>query len=194
MDVKKALELFGYGSLKEISESDIKRRYRKLIKMCHPDSGIKNIGFSVDDVKNGKRVLERVFRVCSVQSAVREIVFIDINTLINIYKDGRASYNNRIISKNDLKTKDIFLDFSYVIKVDDITTDNSNVYVRYNYKDNYSVDIDVEMSPMNKDIDININGINKKISPKGNCVELNFDFGYNINLKCTLYKKNRIED
>ena len=192
MNISEAFRLFGYSQISELDEKDIKRRYRKLIKLSHPDSGNK-INFSVDDVRHAKGILDKVSKLRNFSYSNNEIVFIDVDTLINIYKNGKAKYNDLVISREDLKYKNIYLDINYKVKVDDIEIDTNSLYVKYDYKDNYIIDLDVEMSNSSSSVDLDIAGMDKKVKLKGNCIELNFNFDYNINLKCRLYKKSRVE-
>ena len=193
MNISEAFKLFGYSQISELDEKDIKRRYRKLIKLSHPDSGNRT-DFSIDDVRHAKGILDRVSKLRNFSYSNNEIVFINVDTLINIYKNGKAKYNDLVISRDDLKYKNIYLDISYKVKVDGIEIDTNSLYVKYDYKDNYNIDLDVEMSNNSSSIDLDIAGIDKKVNLKGNCIELNFNFDYNINLKCRLYKKSRAEE
>lgn len=189
VNLERALQIFNYKSSSEIRREELKKKYRYLIKTNHPDS-TKNPAYRVQDIREA---LETIERYCEFVSSYRNKEFkprfLDIDSLIDLYKNKKTVYNGEKFDRADLKKGNIFLDICYKIVIDGLT-DNKNEYIFYNVQDQYRINIDVPVTEKSEHtIEFELNNKTKEVKLCNTDVNFKLSFDYNIEFVVHLHRK-----
>lgn len=189
MSLERALIIFGYSKSLDIKRSELKKKFRLLIKKNHPDS-TKNPEYGIQEIKDA---LEALIKYCDFVENYRSKEFrprfIDIECLVNLYRHKQAIYNGEKFERADLKRGNIFLDINYTLNIDGLN-DNKAEYIFYNVQDKYNINIDI---PVTKNSIHHIKFVlydkEKKIKLENKDVSFKIVFDYNIEFIISLHRK-----
>lgn len=189
MNLERALEIFGYKRSLDVKRSELKKKFRILIRTNHPDSN-KNPDYTVQEIKDA---LEVITKYCDFVEKYRNKKFtprfVDINSLIALYKHKRASYNGEEFERADLKKGNVFLDINYILKIDGLS-ENKNEYIFYNVQDQYRINIDIPVTENSEHIiEFELADKSKKIQLGNRDISFKLVFDYNIEFVISLHRK-----
>lgn len=189
MNLERALEIFGYKRSLDVKRSELKKKFRILIRTNHPDSN-KNPDYTVQEIKDA---LEAITKYCDFVEKYRNKKFtprfVDINSLIALYKHKRASYNGEEFERADLKKGNVFLDINYILKIDGLS-ENKNEYIFYNVQDQYRINIDIPVTENSEHIiEFELADKSKKIQLGNRDISFKLVFDYNIEFVISLHRK-----
>ena len=188
MELSRALEIYKFKTVDEINISEIKKRYRRLLKSNHPDNGCE-ILIPIDEIKEAKNELERFldFKARLEAEAFRKRqIFIDIPSLITLYKDKEVVCFGDKIVRSDISNDNTYLAIGYSIRVNSGAVDNSVVYVKYNINDNYVIDLDIPVMNNKAYIDLTIGGQVKRFEAVNSNILTHYRYSYNIDLRVNI--------
>lgn len=188
MKLSRALSIFGYRTSKDINRSELKKKYRYLIKSNHPDSN-KHPTYRVQDIKEALESLEKYCKFIERYSKEYKPKFIGIKELIELYKYKETEYNGEKFERSDLKKGSTFLDVGYRIKIDGIEN-IQNEYIFYNVSDKYKINIDIPITEGSEhEIEFELEKITKKVNLGKYDVSFKINFDYNIEFVVSLHRK-----
>lgn len=182
MDLTSACRIFDI-SANSIKEDDLRKKYRELIKLNHPDNN-KSAYIRIDEIKKAKDLLENYLR-CSDKTRDIDIIEISLEDLIKVYENKEYKRINlgRLLKSNT------FVEFKYCVKVsgNDIEVVNKT---KYNREDKYSIIKELGISCSFGDrIEVSLLGEEKGTIVNGSCIRLNFNLPKNISVDLSLYVK-----
>lgn len=169
MDIREALKIFEFSEYDDISDSDLKKKFRELALKHHPDSGGDESKFKL--INEANKVLKKFikdmnfFKSLEVQSTAHSAV-IGVDDLINLYKGKEITLKDGYkLNSGNLKSNRVYIDVSSDIEIFGIKTSKNQV-VKYRLDDNYEVTYTVTDSDIysEREVSIILNG--KKISTK----------------------------
>jgi dnaJ domain len=184
MDLASACRIFDI-STNSIKEDDLRKKYRELIKLNHPDNN-KSAYIRIDEIKKAKDLLENYLRYSDKNRDIDiDIIEISLEDLIKVYE--KKEYKG--ISLGRLLKSNAFVEFKYCVKVLDSYVEVVNK-TKYNREDKYSIikELDISCSLGDK-IEVSLLGEKKGTIVNGSCIRLNFNLPKNISVDLSLYVK-----
>lgn len=182
MDLTSACKIFDI-STNSIKEDDLRKKYRELIKLNHPDNN-KSAYIRIDEIKKAKDLLENYLRYSDKNRDI-DIIEISLEDLIKVYEN--KEYKG--ISLGRLLKSNTFVEFKYCVKVLDNYVEVINK-TKYNREDKYSIIKELGVScSLGDRIEVNLLGEKRKAIINGSCIRLNFNLPKNISVDLSLYVK-----
>lgn len=183
MDLTSACRIFDI-STNSIKEDDLRKRYRELIKLNHPDNKNKSAYVRIDEIKEAKELLENYLRYSSKNNSINTIE-ISVDDLIKVYekKEYKGIDLRRLLKSN------AFIEFKYCVKVLDNYIEVINK-TKYNREDKYNIIKELGIScSLGDKIEVSLLGEKRKTIVNGSCIRLNFNLPKNISVDLSLYVK-----
>jgi hypothetical protein len=190
MDLALALKLFDVNaySVNSIKEGDLRKKYRELIKLNHPDNHSREDYLRMDEIQEARDLIIEFIKspiVRTVRPIEKDILDISVEDLIRVYEN--RIYNGIDLSK--IVRSDTFVSFDYSIK----SEKEEYKFIsktRFNREDNYSIikESDLRFSLGDK-LDIALAGNVKSLMVNGSCIRVAFNLDKNIKVDLSLYVK-----
>lgn len=190
MDLALALKLFDVNaySVNSIKEGDLRKKYRELIKLNHPDNHSREDYLRMDEIQEARDLIIKFIKspiVRTVRPIEKNILDISVEDLIRVYEN--RIYNGIDLSK--IVRSDTFVSFGYSIKSE------KEEYrfiskARFNREDNYSINRESDLRfSLGDRLDITLAGNVKSLTVNGSCIRIAFNLDKNIKVDLSLYVK-----
>ena len=199
MNISRALNIFGYSSVKDIENIDeqiLKRKFRVLMKKNHPDIGGNEENAKI--INNSYALLLDLLRNSNLKDEHtiyeyknKDIYEISLENLISIYTGKEIKLTNGkdtiTINKSNLKKLNIIIRVEIFIDFD-----GKKEYIVRKFKldsnDNYVMDIYLSDNSLTEKRNIMIKTYDKEVNVtmSGKRLEVNISFNYLANLKIKL--------
>lgn len=206
MEVKKALDVFGFKSIDDLTEENLKKAYRKLMKKYHPDLYTKNnLGLEQAEFKSkqineanetlGKLLVQIESFKRWEQATRKEEIFtiIPFESLFSIYSGESIELHDSngtfLLTKGNLRAHRIILCINCSITYNNVTHNYSELKPAI-LKDEYEIECAVPViddSPL--DIAVNAYGKNLNITLKNKTTRLRLKFEHSIDLILNIQKR-----
>jgi len=178
LDITKAIYVFEFDGLEDVTKDNITKKYRQLMKVNHPDiGGDSNRAIEINEAKDVlTEVLEQIdhlnkLRELSNRQSIMSII--PLIELVNIYKGKNIELNvgddTFILNRKNIRSNEIILDIFCTIQIDGIDY-KFNTLSKLNLKDEYSIickitdkniqdDRRVNIKAYGKDVNLNVRGL-----------------------------------
>lgn len=190
MDLALALNIFGINAynIKSIKEGDLRKKYRELVKLNHPDNHSRNDYLRMDEIQDARDLVIDFIKsldIKSIKIKEKDILDISVEDLIKVYE--KRIYNgidlDRIVRSNS------FISFSYNIK----SEDREYKFIskaRFNRECIYSINKESDLTfRFGEKINISLAGNDKSLVVNGSCIRITFILDKNIKVDLSLYIK-----
>lgn len=190
MDLALALKMFDVNaySVNSIKEGDLRKKYRELIKLNHPDNHSRENYLRMDEIQEARDLIIEFINspvIRTVRPVEKDILDISVEDLIRVYEN--RIYNGIDLSK--IVRSDTFVSFEYSIK------SGKEEYkfiskAKFNREDNYSLNRESDLRfSLGDKLDITLAGNVKSLMVNGSCIRITFNLDKNIKVDLSLYVK-----
>lgn len=196
MDISYALGVFNITDISKVSDEDVRKKYRKLMKVNHPDVGgseekAKEIIEANNTILNALKELKRHQIENKSTDAT---IFINLGSLINIFNGESITVGNSdnsiTVNRSNINAFKVMINIDISIMFNGIEYKFSKFELR-NHSDNYSIVckylaytfdevVNARIMAYGKDITINIKDAN---------LNMNLTFDNGIRLKVMLERQ-----
>lgn len=190
MDLALALRIFDVNAynINSIKEGDLRKKYRELVKLNHPDNHSRNDYLRMDEIQDARDLIIDFIKspdVKSIKIKEKDILDISVEDLIKVYE--KRIYNgidlDRIVRSNS------FISFNYSIK----SEDREYKFIskaRFNREDIYIINKESDLTfRFGEKINISLAGNDKSLVVNGSCIRITFILDKNIKVDLSLYIK-----
>lgn len=191
MNIDKALRLFNIDDINNISTDGIKKTYRKLMLVNHPDKGgCQNIAVDINEAYNILKDL--AFQLEEFKSSIvekntkRQMCIIDIDKYADIYSGAEykvySSKDSKTLSKSTLSQFRVMLDINIAIEINGVINEFNKVVAR-DSSDVYMIDCKIPKE-YGKDLELTIKAYGKSvnITMKDTKIALNLSLNNGVKL------------
>ena len=202
MDIFEALKIFEYDTIVGLKETEIRKKYRRLMKKNHPD-----VGGSEEKAKliieANTTILAKLEELqkqelCNSAPGIKT-VFIKFDSLINIFNGGtvevRADKESLIIGKNNINAFNVIIDTDIKIRMAGIDYQMGRLEPR-THSDNYSITFKYPVADLAESIFFEIFAYGKhvKLDVGQPTLRLNLTFEHGIKLTVILERQLVIDE
>ena len=188
MDLALALKIFDVNAynINSVKEGDLRKKYRELVKLNHPDNHSRNDYLRMDEIQDARDLIIDFIKSLDIKSVKeKDILDISIEDLIKVYE--KRIYNgidlDRIVRSNS------FISFNYSIK----SEDREYKFIskaRFNREDIYIINKESDLTfRFGEKINISLAGNDKSLVVNGSCIRITFILDKNIKVDLSLYIK-----
>lgn len=192
MTVIEALRIFNISDIDSISKEYIKKTYRELMRMNHPDKG-GNLRLA-QDINEANEVLTKVVNQMatikpkySTKTADKPCL-LDLESYIKIFSGNIVKLKFREseiqIDKHNINKFRLLISTQIYIDINGIRTEYNTIFAR-NLSDTYDYTVLVPITSIDECIDFNltVNNKSKSISKCKSSTVIVFEFDYNIKVR-----------
>lgn len=156
MDTVEAIKIFEVISIDNIDETDIKKKYRALMKKVHPDNVANTLvdaGETIANLQMARDILLEYVKVSKLNESKyrKKTYFINIDKLQKLYNKEKVSIGNDVIDVSDLTYSEVYLELVYEVWINNLSMTSRSI-CHYRSSDIYDIYIDVPMSDCSDDI------------------------------------------
>lgn len=190
MDLALALKIFDVNAynINSIKEGDLRKKYRELVKLNHPDNHSRNDYLRMDEIQDARDLIIDFIKspdIKSIKIKEKDILDISVEDLVKVYE--KRIYNgidlDRIVRSNS------FISFNYSIK----SKNREYKFIskaRFNRECIYSINKESDLTfRFGEKIDISLAGNTKSLTVNGSCIRIAFILGKYIKVDLSLYVK-----
>lgn len=196
MDISCALAIFGIADISKASDEDIRKKYRKLMKVNHPDVGgseekAKEIIEANNIILNALKELKKH----QIETKSTDVtIFVGLNSLVNIFNGESITVGN---SDNSIKVDRSNINAFKVMVNIDISIIFNGIEYKFskfelrNHSDNYSIVCKYPAYTFDEVVNARIMayGKNITINIKDSNLNMNLTFDNGIRLKVMLERQ-----
>lgn len=200
MDIIEAMRIFGYSGIDQITEQNIKKTYRVLMRQNHPDIGgdtetAKKINDAHSTLNDSLKKLEAFNALVNSTAKNQEIpCILGFMDYINLYSGTQMDvvYNNEThrLNARTLNKFRCLLDTNITVRCNGESQNLSRLFA-LNSSDVYQFNATVNVSSLDDKLDITVFGYgkSKSITVEGSNVILVLDYEYNIKIKVRIERR-----
>lgn len=168
MDTVEAIKIFEVISIDNIDETDIKKKYRALMKKVHPDNVANTLvdaGKTIASLQMARDILLEYIKVSKLNESKyrKKTYFINIDKLQKLYNKEKVSIGNDVIDVSDLTYSEVYLELVYEVWINNLSM-TSRYICHHRSNDIYDIYIDVPISDCADDI------VNVTLKLEGNSI------------------------
>ena len=197
MDLLDALKLFEIDSIINVNEADLKKKYRKLIKLNHPDlGGSENKSMEIISAYDIlKKSIETLKNIDILSKSSTETVIISFENLIDILKGKSISYtanskNIINISKENINRYNIIVEIRIKIEFNGVCREYTKFEVR-TISDSFTIHCKYAALNLTDTIETKIIAYGKNVDLKlsNPNVNMNLTFDNRVKLKVMMERQ-----
>ena len=196
MDISCALAIFGIADISKASDEDIRKKYRKLMKVNHPDVGgseekAKEIIEANNIILNALKELKKR----QIETKSTDVtIFVGLNSLVNIFNGESITVGNSDnsikVDRSNINAFKVMINIDISIIFNGIEYKFSKFELR-NHSDNYSIVCKYAAYTFDEVVNARIMayGKNITINIKDSNLNMNLTFDNGIRLKVMLERQ-----
>ena len=188
MNISKAIDILSISDIFSEDENSLKKKYRQLIKIYHPDvyNGDDTKSKEISDAYDLLKVeLPKLLQYKSIETSNRQIITVGVpfDKLIEIYKGNNVSINDVTLTKSSIHAYNTIVFEDVSITHNNITntfTNSEKVSMNREYTIWSDISVSdifskehIKISVLDKELDIDISGQSTKIPFKFGDTKLN---------------------
>ena len=172
LNIKEAMKLFNINDVEEISEDNVKKKWKKLMLEAHPDRGGEHtLAVKYNEayklLKQCASKLNTYIMISRKEEAAKTFL-ISLLDLIELYAKDKGikckskSGENFEITKYNINQLRVLLEIPIELTFREVTESNSFIVIK-NIKDNYNITIQVEDNNIFEPVEVTIKLSDKEI-------------------------------
>ena len=174
MNISHAIKIFGIKGLNKINEDDIKKKYRRLMQINHPDVG--GSEEKAKEVNEAHDILKKALKNIKIyerpdEKDLRRYI-IPLSELVEIYLGKELKFDNgedgeNILDRKRLRTANVILVIEISVEHRGETY-NFDTFTVPNLRDEYTIDCKIFDTNIYEDSEVKIKAYDKEIETSMN--------------------------
>lgn len=204
MRIDEALKLFDIQSISGVDRELVKKQYRKLMKLNHPDLHSDGSDYNIKSqlINEAKQTLDEALAVLEqskLNTKDNSVFIVKFGDLLKVYSGATLTFKSDTkevnISKENIKSTNMFIDIG-ILAIIDSDELSVSTFTKIDQYDRYTISFKVKCTDIDKDIPINIQayGKNVNIILKRNKINLILKYDYGVELTVTVERQLIVDE
>lgn len=202
MNLSEALALLNIEDIHNLSKEELKKKYRNILKKCHPDANNGDDTKAKEVIKANEIILAALQEIESYKAMMKMMQLqsqyitsvLPLHTLISLYNGEKISLGSGEdkveLNGSNIMKHNIFVMFDFNIAVKNKATTHYNKIIKVEMMRNYEIVCDLEVDNLEDiDVEVDVLGVKRAFTMSAHSIIIPFKLDGDVRLKLTIRKK-----